>query len=123
MGRYNNVVSISLKAYRKQNKLVQKEMAGKLNISREHYSRLEEGKINPSKKLIVKIYNLTGNQIPFPYECKSSPELEMCSLCAQLNKSGREIIKNKMMKLLKNYNEVQLLVLSILFRLFFNSDF
>ncbi|HTK81010.1 MAG TPA: helix-turn-helix transcriptional regulator [Bacteroidota bacterium] len=44
-----------LVGYRKKNKLLQKELAGALNISREHYAQIESGKIQPSIKLLKAI--------------------------------------------------------------------
>ncbi len=123
MSRYDFLVGISLKAYRKKHKFAQKEMANKLNISREHYSRLEEGKIYPSRKLLFKINNLTGNQIPLPSGCKSAKELEMCYLCAHLKEDDKAAFKMKIIRLIKSYKKIQPLILSFTFQLFFNSDF
>ena len=123
MSRYINAVSVSLVTYRKQRNFVQKQMADKLSISREHYSRLEEGKAHPSRKLFHRICNLTGDQISLPSGCKSASELEMCYLCAQLKESDADAFRIELMKLLKSYNKVQPLILSFIFQLFFNFDF
>ncbi len=117
-----NLFSDLLIAYRKKNKFVQKEMAAKLNISREHYSRLEEGKFYPSKKLFFNIYNLTGSRVPLPPECKSAAELEMCYLCSRLREDDRAALKTKMKRLIKNYSVIHPLILSFLFLLLFNFD-
>lgn len=41
-----------LVTYRKSNTLLQKEIADRLNISREHYAQIESGKFVPSMKLL-----------------------------------------------------------------------
>jgi len=113
----------ALKSYRKDNHLVHKQMAAKLGVTRAYYSKLEEGKKYPSRKLFNKINSLTSNMNPLPLECKSSHELEICSLCVQLNHEDRETFKMKMGKVIKGYNKIQPLIIIMLFELFFNSDF
>jgi len=44
-----------LTRFRKKNKLLQKEVAGVLSISREHYAQIESGKFVPSIKLLKTI--------------------------------------------------------------------
>lgn len=95
------MVSTSLNAYRKEKGLAQKEMAHQLNISGEHYSRLEEGKLNPSKKLLFKINDLTGSRFSSPAECKLTTDLEMCFYCEQLKEKERDAFKIKMMRIIK----------------------
>jgi transcriptional regulator with XRE-family HTH domain len=41
-----------LAGVRKRNRLLQKEVACRLDISREHYARIESGRITPSVKLL-----------------------------------------------------------------------
>ena len=45
-------LSHHLVRYRKKNSLLQKEVAGLFNISREHYAQIESGKFTPSIKLL-----------------------------------------------------------------------
>ena len=44
-----------LKFYRKQNKLTQEKMAQRLNITRGHYNRIENGQQEPTIKMLKKI--------------------------------------------------------------------
>ena len=44
-----------LVTYRKNNTLLQKEIADQLSISREHYAQIESGKFVPSMKLLQRI--------------------------------------------------------------------
>ena len=120
MGKIANGFYISIKAFRKQHNLKQKEMASKLEISREHYSRLETGKLNPPKKLLLKINDLIGSQSFSLEDCKTT-ELEICSLCRQLKENDRDAIKMKIKKIIKSYN-IQSLIISLVFNLIFNSD-
>lgn len=53
-------VCLFLKSYRNVHNLTQKEAAYRINISREHYSRLESGKLYPSECLIDKIKSAIG---------------------------------------------------------------
>lgn len=48
-------ISRYLMRFRKKNRLLQKEIAGLLNISREHYAQIESGKFVPSVKLLRRI--------------------------------------------------------------------
>ena len=100
MGKIANGFYISIKAFRKQHNLKQKEMASKLEISREHYSRLETGKLNPPKKLLLKINDLIGSQSFSLEDCKTT-ELEICSLCRQLKEKDRQKTKQRWQKELK----------------------
>ena len=45
-------ISRYLVRFRKKNRLLQKEIAALLNISREHYAQIESGKFVPSIKLL-----------------------------------------------------------------------
>ncbi len=45
----------SLRSYRKRHHLLQKEMSSLLGVSREHYARVESGKILPGIHLIRRI--------------------------------------------------------------------
>ena len=118
MGRYKNaVVSTYLKTYRKRKELGQKQMADILETCREHYSRIEEGKIYPGKGLLHRINNLVQPK------CKPASQLEMCNLCVQLKEEDKAAIILKMMKVIKSYNRIQPLILSLIFQLFFNLDF
>ncbi len=119
MGTYKKV----LKEFRTDNNLAQKQMADKLGISREYYSRLEAGKVVPSRKLFFKICSLTGKQLFLPDESKSARELEMCFICANLNEQDRRAFKLKMMKVIKSMNKIQPLIVGLLFQLCFNFDF
>ncbi len=58
-------LSEAIKAYRLQNRLEQKEVAGLLGISREYYALIEEGKKLPSPKLLQKIQSHLGITIDF----------------------------------------------------------
>lgn len=53
-------MSLFLRLYRGIHNVTQKEAANRLDISREHYSRLESGKLSPSEYLIDKIKNAIG---------------------------------------------------------------
>lgn len=44
-----------LKAYRSKNKILQKQMADILGISREHYAQIERGYLLPSSKILATI--------------------------------------------------------------------
>lgn len=48
-------LSEALKQYRQQNKLMQKEMADLLSITREYYASIEEGHKFPSPELLQRI--------------------------------------------------------------------
>ena len=104
-------------------KLLQKQMAIELGISREHYSRIEEGKIHPGRKLLAKINNLISIKYTTQSNYKSASQIEMCNICFQLKEKDKDAVKAKMMKLIKKYNHIQPLVIGILFQLFFNLDF
>jgi len=54
--------SDNLRTYRIGKHLLQKNVAAELNISRDHYSRLENGKANPSYKLLMKIARMTHQE-------------------------------------------------------------
>ncbi len=49
------ILSSILKGYRRQNSLLQKEVADMLGVSREHYAQVEAGCCFPSLKLLQKI--------------------------------------------------------------------
>jgi DNA-binding XRE family transcriptional regulator len=50
----------ALKVYRIKNKLLQKQMAFMLGISKEYYCKIENDKVFPSKELLLKIIKMTG---------------------------------------------------------------
>ena len=52
-----------LKEFRQANVLLQKDVADKLGISREHYAQIESGKFEPSFKLLSAISKRLGVDI------------------------------------------------------------
>ncbi|MGL9971521.1 helix-turn-helix domain-containing protein [Enterococcus sp. DIV1420a] len=46
------------KVMRKREKMTQREMASRLNISHSHYSKLEGGFVKPSFDVIERLYNV-----------------------------------------------------------------
>ena len=56
---------MTLLSYRKQNKLTQQEMAGKLKIDQPYYSKIEGGKRRPGTRLVGKIFVLTKGKVGF----------------------------------------------------------
>jgi len=98
-------------------------MAVKLGIHRVSYARIETGKVHPSKELFRNICESTGIKTPLPLECKSVEELETCSLCTQLNDGDLEIIKNKILMRLKNYKNIQPIIVALLLQIFSNLDY
>lgn len=89
-------ICFSLKTFRKNHNYYQKEIAHLLGISREYYSRLEQGKVYPSMQLFFKINNLIENKFCFPPNCKTTTENEMCNLCTSLEPNDKIIIKKIM---------------------------
>jgi transcriptional regulator with XRE-family HTH domain len=65
----------ALKSYRKRHKLTQKEVAAKLEITREHYAQIEERKRIPPKPLQDKIATLM-NSIVIDIQPRDNPEVQ-----------------------------------------------
>ena len=88
-----------LKSYRRRNNLIQQQMATKIGVSREYYSRLERSIDQPSIDLLQKISSVTGHyleQISVMNKCfKHDDEITtMCELCTLLhNNDRREIVR------------------------------
>jgi len=57
----------ALKNFRLKNDILQKQMAYILKISREYYCKIENDKVFPSPKLLIKICEITGIKIEFNY--------------------------------------------------------
>ncbi|MHB8338918.1 MAG: helix-turn-helix domain-containing protein [Ignavibacteriaceae bacterium] len=93
MSRYAFAIGSFLKTYRKDHNYRQKEFAYHLGISREYYSRLEEGKAFPSTKLFFLICKITKVNVPFSPYCKTVSELEMCALCSSLSHKNKIFVK------------------------------
>jgi transcriptional regulator with XRE-family HTH domain len=55
----------ALKVYRIKNKLLQKQMAFMLGISKEYYCKIENDKILPGRNLMNKIIKITGIELKF----------------------------------------------------------
>jgi len=55
----------ALKVYRIKNKLLQKQMAFMLGISKEYYCKIENDKILPERNLMNKIIKITGIELKF----------------------------------------------------------
>ena len=55
----------ALKKYRKQHKLVQKELAAEIEISLKHYAMIERGKAYPSQIVLQRICNVTTVRVEF----------------------------------------------------------
>jgi DNA-binding XRE family transcriptional regulator len=55
----------ALKVYRIKNKLLQKQMAFILGISKEYYCKIENDKILPGRNLMNKIIKTTGIKLKF----------------------------------------------------------
>jgi transcriptional regulator with XRE-family HTH domain len=55
----------ALKVYRIKNKLLQKQMAFMLGISKEYYCKIENDKILPGRNLMNKIIKTTGIELKF----------------------------------------------------------
>lgn len=57
----------ALRSYRREHRLLQKEIAGTLNISLKHYSGLENGHAHASSKVMKRICELTGIAISYSF--------------------------------------------------------
>ena len=95
-----NIWGSLLGQYRKDNKLIKKEVAAQLELSREYYSKLENGKVEPSGKVINRICNVTGAVIIFP--SKKNKEKNICGICSLLTEDKKEILKELILKLLRD---------------------
>ncbi len=84
--------------YRKDNKLIKKEAAAQLDLSREYYSKVENGKVVPSEKVINRICNVTGAVIILP--SKKNKSKYICGICSLLTEDKKEILKELILKLL-----------------------
>ncbi|MBI5020896.1 MAG: helix-turn-helix transcriptional regulator [Ignavibacteriales bacterium] len=67
-----NSLQEKLKKYRTKNKLAQKEIAGLLNISREHYARIENANCIPSSKVLQKCSDVMNSPVYSIYLPKKS---------------------------------------------------
>lgn len=56
-------VGLYLKAFRQANFLAQKEMAARLDVTREYYARLESSKVAPSVEMLEKISSVIGVEV------------------------------------------------------------
>ena len=56
---------MTLFSYRKQNKLTQQEMAGKLKIDQPYYSKMESGKLMAGMRLVNRIIDLTDGYVGY----------------------------------------------------------
>lgn len=92
MGNSFDIGSV-LKSFRKHHGYYQKEVAQKLKISREYYSRLEKGKSFPSTRLLLKICDYTEIKIFFILNDKSDSSLKMCKLCSLISDNDKAVIK------------------------------
>lgn len=99
-------LGVLLKAYRKSQRLTQKEMAARIDISREYYSRLEQGVGRPSITLLERICS----SIAIPSEklfVKADSVLlrqefiEICDLCRSLRAEDRKEIHTQIKQMLK----------------------
>lgn len=93
-----------LKLFRKDKGFYQKELAGRLEISREYLSRLEHDRAQPSVKLLVRISLLTGRPIQAVVNTErasqpNDPAESICHLCNRLEPEERALIKKLMVKI------------------------
>lgn len=99
-------VSLYLKTYRTTQHLTQKEMAYKIGVSREYYSRLEHGIGNPSVDLLERICSSTGSLLERLFKRKDGATLdsdlaEMCELCVMLQEKDRKNVLSLIKKLME----------------------
>jgi len=98
-------VALYLKTFRKNNHLTQKEMAAKIEITREYYSRLENGVDSPSLNLLEKICSSTGYCMEKIINDDMNPDTifnEMCEKCIMLEQKDR----NKIMNIIKRSSSI-----------------
>lgn len=98
------MVSTVLKSYRKSHFLTQKEMAARLSITREYYSRLERGVAAPSFALFEAMCSTTQSLLPHMLSHSddgSSNNGVICTLCTQLGLQDRKEIERLMKRMLK----------------------
>ena len=94
-----NIWGSLLVQYRKDNKLIKKEVAAQLELSREYYSKVESGKVEPSGKVINRICNVTGAVIIS--SSKKNEEKYICSICSMLPEDKRDILKKLILDMAK----------------------
>ncbi len=94
-----NIWGSLLGQYRKDNKLIKKEVAAKLDLSREYYSKLERGKVEPSGKVIHRICKVTGAVISLP--SNKNKDKDICGICSLVPEDKKEILKELILKLLR----------------------
>ncbi len=97
--RYNFAVDSILSEYRTSNKLLQKQIADELGITREYYSRLETGKSKPSRTLFEKICRLTKAKFSLKAKNISESVPDICSFCGTLSSTKRTAIFNMIKEL------------------------
>ncbi len=123
MSRHNKHDISCLKEYRCQNNLVQKDVAAVLDICREHYSRVERGKVYPGGNLLKRIEELIGKKIAPRRESKPASLSVMLKLFRKLKAEDKAAIILKMIRIIKGYNKIQPLVFILIPQLLFNLDF
>ncbi len=90
-----------LRAHRNSNHLTQKEMAAKLGITREYYSRLERGVATPSFPLFETLCAVLKLQaLELAHRLGDSKQKGMvppiCDLCSKLSRQQRQAVKRMM---------------------------
>ncbi|MBM4170216.1 MAG: helix-turn-helix transcriptional regulator [Ignavibacteria bacterium] len=89
------MIALLLKSYRSEQRLTQKELAAQLGISREHYSRLENGHAMPSLGVFERMCSELKLQMPSFLESQDQhgeriADVPVCQLCRQLSLSSRK---------------------------------
>lgn len=97
-------LSATLVLYRREKGLTQKEMAARLDISREYYWRLENGNAIPSVRLLERICRLTSVSVQAIFqknngETQANDFLDVCKLCLLLKKEDRKEIERLIKRL------------------------
>lgn len=91
-------LSAALVLYRREKGLTQKEVAARLDVSREYYCRLENGSAIPSVRLLERICSLTSVSVQAIFQrnngkTQANDFLNVCKLCLLLKKEDRKEIE------------------------------
>jgi transcriptional regulator with XRE-family HTH domain len=92
------MLSTTLKTYRTDSHLSQKEMAANLGISREYYARLEQGKAVPSFPLFERMcskMDLSGELVlrMTKHHTSRNGQKQVCKLCQLLGREDWLVVK------------------------------
>lgn len=111
MTKYDGiVVGDVLRDIRKNNKLTQREMAEKLDVSHIHYSKIEQGERRLHIDLMIEIVNMFDVDVNFFFGKKknfSNPEIQlMLSDLMKLDCYGKAYVVGVWRSILKGYMDI-----------------